>query len=258
MNVIRADNSMRQPQLRQKQPRRSAKPASPSSGLYEVGKSRQSTRSHAYHDLAKNERGALSDISTDSDEADDLEKQKSSLLTKKHAKAADGTDLTALAAAMAPTSDGFQESQADLIEDAKEQAQTEQFVLLSRVFTTQLISSLVAASIPLLSSSTGSASSSCTSTTLSRAASVSLRPSETSTSARSWATPPGTTLTTGWSRRRPACRRRRAAPSCPRRQSRRTSSPPLRTPSHQARRPPASTTSTASSTLCSQRTSAQR
>ncbi|BGO96836.1 hypothetical protein RTG_00349 [Rhodotorula toruloides ATCC 204091] len=113
------------PQLRQKQPRRSAKPASPSSGLYEVGKSRQSTRSHAYHDLAKNERGALSDISTDSDEADDLEKQKSSLLTKKHAKAADGTDLTALAAAMAPTSDGFQESQADLIEDAKEQAQTE-------------------------------------------------------------------------------------------------------------------------------------
>ncbi|BGP29054.1 hypothetical protein JCM10296v2_000790 [Rhodotorula toruloides] len=113
------------PQLRQKQPRRLAKPAAPSSGLYEVGKSRHSSRSHAYHDLAKNEKGALSDISTDSDEADDLEKQKSSLLTKKHAKAADGADLIALAAAMAPTSDGFQESQADLIEDAKEQAQTE-------------------------------------------------------------------------------------------------------------------------------------
>ncbi|BGO93074.1 hypothetical protein NBRC10512_003259 [Rhodotorula toruloides] len=113
------------PQLRHKQAR-SAKPAPPSSGLYEVGKSsRHSSRSHAYRDLAKNEKGSLSDISTDSDEADDLEKQKSTLLTKKHAKAADGTELSALAAAMAPTSDGFQESQADLIEDAKEQAQTE-------------------------------------------------------------------------------------------------------------------------------------
>lgn len=169
-SMNRADDPPRQPQLRHKQAR-SAKPAPPSSGLYEVGKSsRHSSRSHAYRDLAKNEKGSLSDISTDSDEADDLEKQKSTLLTKKHAKAADGTELSALAAAMAPTSDGFQESQADLIEDAKEQAQTEQYVLLPCVCATQLISPLVTVSIPLSSSSTGSASSSSTSTISSRAA----------------------------------------------------------------------------------------
>ncbi|BGP21851.1 hypothetical protein JCM10295v2_000726 [Rhodotorula toruloides] len=109
-------------QLRPKQPHCSVKPAAPS---YEVGKPRHPSRSHAYHDLAKSEKETLSDISTDSDEVNDLEKQKSSLLTKKHAKGADGTDLSALAAEMAPTSDGFQESQADLMEDAKEQSKTE-------------------------------------------------------------------------------------------------------------------------------------